>query len=142
MKRISPFHYAFPVTNLDLARYFYVNTMQAEEARSHDRWVDFDFFGHQLSAHLVEGETKQSLPLTIVDGDHIPIPHFGLVLPKTAWVQLSDRLLKSKTKFILEPKLRFVDTPGEQWSMFLYDPFMNGIEFKSFECDEMLFKSS
>ena len=142
MKRISPFHYAFPVTNLDLARDFYVNTMQAEEARSHDRWVDFDFFGHQLSAHLIVDYPQPTSPLSLVDGDHIPIPHFGVVLTKPVWEQLAERLQELEVEFALEPKLRFKSTPGEQWSMFLYDPFLNGIEFKCFKNTEMIFASS
>ena len=125
MTELSPFHYAFVVRDLDLTRDFYINTLGAHEARSDQRWVDFNFFGHQLSAHLANEYTQPSPSLSLIDGDHIPIPHFGIVLPKVDWKQLSERLKGKKIEFALEPKLRFKNTPGEQWSMFLYDPFMN-----------------
>ena len=142
MAEISPFHYAFLVTDLELARDFYVNTLGALEARSDERWVDFNFFGHQLSAHLTSDYSQASPPLSLIDGDQIPIPHFGAVLKKPVWEQLAERLLERKAEFALEPKLRFKNTPGEQRSMFLYDPFKNGIEFKCFENREKMFASS
>ena len=142
MTEFSPFHYAFVVRDLDLTRDFYINTLGAHEARSDQRWVDFNFFGHQLSAHLANEYPQPSPSLSLIDGDHIPIPHFGIVLPKVDWKQLSERLKGKKIEFALEPKLRFKNTPGEQWSMFLYDPFMNGIEFKSFENTDLIFASS
>ena len=141
MAEVRPFHYAFAVADLEVARDFYVNKLGAQEARSDDQWVDFNFFGHQLSAHLIVDYPQPTSPLTLVDGDHIPIPHFGVVLTKPVWEQLAERLLELGAEFALEPKLRFKDTPGEQWSMFLYDPFLNGIEFKSFENTEMIFAS-
>tara|TARA_Y100000768_G_scaffold369215_1_gene333889 strand:- start:228 stop:656 length:429 start_codon:yes stop_codon:yes gene_type:complete len=142
MTKLSPFHYAFVVTDLELTRDFYINTLGAHEARSDERWVDFNFFGHQLSAHLASDYPQASSSLSLIDGDHIPIPHFGVVLQKVHWKQLSERLKEKKVKFALKPKLRFKNTPGEQWSMFLYDPFMNGIEFKSFDNTESIFASS
>ena len=142
MTGLSPFHYAFVVTDLELTREFYINTLGAHEARSDERWVDFNFFGHQLSAHLANECPQHSPSLSLIDGDHIPIPHFGVVLPKVDWKQLAERLIEKKIEFLIKPKLRFKNTPGEQWSMFLYDPFMNGIEFKSFENTELVFASS
>lgn len=142
MTGLSPFHYAFVVTDLELTREFYINTLGAHEARSDERWVDFNFFGHQLSAHLANECPQHSPSLSLIDGDHIPIPHFGVVLPKVDWKQLAERLIEKKIEFVIKPKLRFKNTPGEQWSMFLYDPFMNGIEFKSFENTELVFASS
>ena len=142
MAEVRPFHYAFAVADLEVARDFYVNTLGAQEARSDDRWVDFNFFGHQLSAHLIVDYLQPTSPLSLVDGDHIPIPHFGVVLTKPVWEQLAERLQELEVEFALEPKLRFKNTPGEQWSMFLYDPFLNGIEFKCFENTEMIFASS
>lgn len=142
MTELSPFHYAFVVRDLDLTRDFYINTLGAHEARSDQRWVDFNFFGHQLSAHLIVDYPQPTSPLSLVDGDHIPIPHFGVVLTKPVWEQLAERLQELEVEFALEPKLRFKNTPGEQWSMFLYDPFLNGIEFKCFENTEMIFASS
>ena len=119
MTELSPFHYAFVVTDLDLTRDFYINTLGARAARSDQRWVDFNFFGHQLSAHLANEYPQPSPSLSLIDGDYIPIPHFGIVLPKVDWKQLSERLKEKEIEFALEPKLRFKNTPGEQWSMFL-----------------------
>ena len=141
MAEVRPFHYAFAVADLEVARDFYVNTLGAQEARSDERWVDFNFFGHQLSAHLIVDYPQSTYPRSLVDGDHIPIPHFGLVLTKPVWEQLAERLQALEVEFALEPKLRFKNTTGEQWSMFLYDPFLNGIEFKCFKNTEMLFAS-
>ena len=141
MAEVRPFHYAFAVADLEVARDFYVNTLGAQEARSDELWVDFNFFGHQLSAHLIVDYPQSTYPRSLVDGDHIPIPHFGLVLTKPVWEQLAERLQALEVEFALEPKLRFKNTTGEQWSMFLYDPFLNGIEFKCFKNTEMLFAS-
>ena len=85
MAEIRPFHYAFAVADLEVARDFYVNTLGAQEARSDERWVDFNFFGHQLSAHLIVDYPQPTSPLSLVDGDHIPIPHFGVVRRKFDW---------------------------------------------------------
>ena len=141
MAEVRPFHYAFAVADLEVARDFYVNTLGAQEARSDELWVDFNFFGHQLSAHLIVDYPQSTYPRSRVDGDHIPIPHFGVVLTKPVWEQLAERLQALEVEFALEPKLRFKNTTGEQWSMFLYDPFLNGIEFKCFKNTEMLFAS-
>ncbi|MBR13807.1 MAG: glyoxalase [Acidimicrobiaceae bacterium] len=141
MAEVRPFHYAFAVADLEVARDFYVNTLGAQEARSDELWVDFNFFGHQLSAHLIVDYPQSTYPRSLVDGDHIPIPHFGVVLTKPVWEQLAERLQALEVEFALEPKLRFKNTTGEQWSMFLYDPFLNGIEFKCFKNTEMLFAS-
>ena len=141
MVELRPFHYAFAVADLEVAQDFYVNTLGAQEARSDELWVDFNFFGHQLSAHLIVDYPQSTYPRSLVDGDHIPIPHFGVVLTKPVWEQLAERLQALEVEFALEPKLRFKNTTGEQWSMFLYDPFLNGIEFKCFKNTEMLFAS-
>ena len=141
MAEVRPFHYAFAVADLEVARDFYVNTLGAQEARSDELWLDFNFFGHQLSAHLIVDYPQSTYPRSLVDGDHIPIPHFGVVLTKPVWEQLAERLQVLEVEFALEPKLRFKNTTGEQWSMFLYDPFLNGIEFKCFKNTEMLFAS-
>ena len=141
MAEVRPFHYAFAVADLEVARDFYVNTLGAQEARSDELWLDFNFFGHQLSAHLIVDYPQSTYPRSLVDGDHIPIPHFGVVLTKPVWEQLAERLQALEVEFALEPKLRFKNTTGEQWSMFLYDPFLNGIEFKCFKNTEMLFAS-
>ena len=140
MKVINPFHLAFPVTNLQTARDFYIGELGAEEARSDKEWVDFNFFGHQLSAHLVNEISSVKPILKDVDGDNIPIPHFGIILEKSVWDILANQLIGGEIDFLLPPKLRFRGTVAEQWSMFFYDPFNNGIEFKSFENSDLIFQ--
>ena len=105
MAEVRPFHYAFAVADLEVARDFYVNTLGAQEARSDERWVDFNFFGHQLSAHLIVDYPQSTYPRSLVDGDHIPIPHFGVVLTKPVWEQVAERLQVLEVEFALEPKL-------------------------------------
>lgn len=134
-----PFHLAFHVTDLDQARAFYTGALGAVEGRSTETWVDFDFFGHQLSAHL-------GTPFAATDtgrvGDHmVPMPHFGVVLPLTDWTRLAGRLEERQTDFILAPSVRFKGEPGEQWTMFLRDPSGNPIEIKGFADDDALFAS-
>ncbi|SEN20826.1 hypothetical protein SAMN04488003_11136 [Loktanella fryxellensis] len=134
-----PFHLAFHVTDLDQAREFYTGALGATEGRSTDTWVDFDFFGHQLSCHL-------GTPFASADtgrvGDHmVPMPHFGVVLPLTDWTLLAGRLEERQTDFILAPSVRFKGEPGEQWTMFLRDPSGNPIEIKGFADDDQLFAS-
>ena len=101
MAEVRPFHYAFAVADLEVARDFYVDTLGAQEARSDERWVDFNFFGHQLSAHLIVDYPQPTSPLSLVDGDHIPSPHFGVVLTKPVWEQLAERLLEVEAEFAL-----------------------------------------
>ena len=140
MKVINPFHLAFPVTNLQVAREFYIGKLGAKEARSDKEWVDFNFFGHQLSAHLID-EISRVIPIVKdVDGDKIPVPHFGLILEKSVWHILANQLIGGETNFLLPPKLRFRGTVAEQWSMFFHDPFNNAIEFKSFENSNLIFQ--
>jgi hypothetical protein len=126
----SLFHFAFNVTNLDAARRFYGDVLGCTEGRSTATWVDFDFFGHQLSLHL--GEPFKTSNTGRV-GDHlVPMPHFGLVLALPDWQALAQRLHNAATAFVLEPQLRFAGQPGEQWTMFFLDPFGNPIEVKGF----------
>ena len=125
-----PFHLAYHVRDLDEAREFYSTGLGAEEGRSTDTWVDFDFFGHQLSLHL--GEPFANAPTGKV-GDHmVPMPHFGVVLPLDAWKELAQRLEARDTTFIIAPSVRFEGEPGEQWTMFFRDPSGNPIEVKGF----------
>ncbi|KJZ20535.1 VOC family protein [Loktanella sp. S4079] len=125
-----PFHLAFHVTDLDVARDFYGQVLGATEGRSTDTWVDFDFFGHQLSLHL--GEPFPNAATGKV-GDHmVPMPHFGVVLPLPIWKDLSNRLTARNTEFIIPPSVRFEGEPGEQWTMFFRDPSGNPIEVKGF----------
>lgn len=125
-----PFHLAYHVTDLDEARAFYGGVLGAEEGRSTDTWVDFDFFGHQLSLHL---GTPFATTNTGKVGDHmVPMPHLGLVLPLETWRQMADRLTEAGTEFVLPPSVRFEGEPGEQWTMFFRDPSGNPIEIKGF----------
>jgi len=125
-----PFHLAINVTDLDAARAFYGGLLGGTEGRSTATWVDFDFFGHQLSLHL--GEQLATAPTGKV-GDHmVPMPHFGVVLPLDAWRKLAARLEAAEVDFVVPPSVRFKGEPGEQWTMFFRDPSGNPIEVKGF----------
>ncbi|MGI3167759.1 VOC family protein [Pseudooceanicola sp. C21-150M6] len=127
---IPPFHLAYHVTSLDQARAFYGGVLGAEEGRSTETWVDFDFFGHQLSLHL---GTPFATTNTGKVGDHmVPMPHLGMVLPLDDWKAMADRLTGAGVDFVLPPSVRFEGEPGEQWTMFFRDPSGNPIEIKGF----------
>ena len=125
------FHLAFPVHNLDAARQFYGDVMGCAEGRSSDHWIDFDFFGHQLVAHLSPDEAGKRMT-NPVDGDEVPVPHFGVILDMPAWHALADRLRAAGTRFVIEPHIRFAGQVGEQATLFFYDPSGNALEFKAF----------
>ncbi len=126
----SLFHFAFNVTDLDAARRFYGGVLGCSEGRSTDTWVDFDFFGHQISLHL--GQPFPTANTGHVGDKLVPMPHFGLILEQPAWQAMADRLTAAGTDFVLAPQLRFAGQPGEQWTMFFRDPFGNPIEVKGF----------
>ena len=126
----SLFHLAFNVTDLDQTRQFYGGLLGCQEGRSTDTWVDFDFFGHQLSMHL--GEPFKTANTGHVGDKLVPMPHFGLVLALPDWQALAQRLTDARLDFVLAPQVRFVGEPGEQWTMFFCDPFGNPIEVKGF----------
>ena len=126
----SLFHFAFNVTDLDAARRFYGGVLGCTEGRSTATWVDFDFFGHQISLHL--GQPFPTANTGHVGDKLVPMPHFGLILEQPAWQALADRLSAAGTDFVLPPQLRFAGQPGEQWTMFFRDPFGNPIEVKGF----------
>jgi len=126
----SLFHFAFNVTDLDTARRFYGGVLGCTEGRSTDTWVDFDFFGHQISLHL--GQPFPTANTGHVGDKLVPMPHFGLILEQPAWQAMADRLTAAGTDFVLAPQLRFAGQPGEQWTMFFRDPFGNPIEVKGF----------
>lgn len=126
----SLFHFAFNVTDLDVARRFYGGVLGCTEGRSTDTWVDFDFFGHQISLHL--GAPFPTANTGHVGDKLVPMPHFGLILEQPAWQAMADRLSAAGTHFVLAPQLRFAGQPGEQWTMFFRDPFGNPIEVKGF----------
>jgi extradiol dioxygenase family protein len=128
---LTPFHLAYHVTDLDAARAFYGQTLGCEEGRSTQTWVDFDFFGHQISLHL---GTPFETTNTGKVGDHmVPMPHLGMVLPFEQWRKLADRLEAAETQWVLPPSVRFEGEPGEQWTMFFRDPSGNPIEVKGFK---------
>ena len=131
------FHLAFPVRSLAEARGFYGGLLGCAEGRSADDWVDFDFHGHQLVAHLAP--TEVAAATNLVDGEDVPVRHFGLILTLDDWSALADRLRAAGARFIIEPQTRFVGQPGEQSTMFLTDPSGNALEFKAFADDAMVF---
>jgi extradiol dioxygenase family protein len=126
----SLFHLAFHVTNLDVARQFYGSVLGCTEGRSTATWVDFDFFGHQLSLHL--GEPFKTTRTGQVGEHLVPMPHFGVVLALPDWQALAQRLSDAGVEFVLPPHVRFEGEPGEQWTLFVLDPFGNPIEAKGF----------
>jgi len=130
---VQPFHLAFPVHNLDAAREFYADRLGCGMGRSSDRWIDFDFFGHQVVAHLVDGGEASGKPdSNPVDGHDVPVPHFGVVLEWNQWEKLAGRLRDLDTKFVIKPYIRFEGQSGEQATMFFLDPSGNALEFKAF----------
>ena len=131
MTALPPFHLAFPVTSLEKARAFYGGLLDCAEGRSAERWVDFDFHGHQIVAHLAPDEAGHR-QTSAVDGDNVPVRHFGLILDMASWQALADRLGAAGVKFVIEPHIRFKGEPGEQATMFLLDPCGNALEFKAF----------
>lgn len=126
-----PFHIAFAVADLAQARAFYGELLGCAEGRSAPRWVDFDLHGHQLSAHLVDADVALA-PTNEVDGDGVPVRHFGLILPWDEWHTLAARLTARGTAFLIAPRIRFEGQVGEQATFFLRDPSGNALEFKSF----------
>jgi extradiol dioxygenase family protein len=127
-----PFHLAFPVTSLAQARAFYGDLLGCPEGRSSDEWVDFDFYGHQIVAHLSPDEAGHR-NTSAVDGDAVPVRHFGVVLSMAEWEALAARLIAAGTRFIIEPHVRFKGEVGEQATMFFLDPCGNALEFKAFQ---------
>jgi extradiol dioxygenase family protein len=138
MNKISPFHLAIPVYNLDKCRTFYRDLLGCEEGRSSDHWVDFNFYGHQLVIHYKPKENTQ-VHSNPVDGKNVPVPHFGVVLPWEVFNKLADHLKAQNIRFIIEPYIRFEGLVGEQATMFFNDPSGNALEFKSFKHIDQLF---
>ena len=134
---MRPFHLAFPVDNLDTTREFYTNVLGCKEGRSSDRWIDFDMYGHQVVAHLIDSMEK--VETNPVDGDDVPASHFGVILTMEDWNSLSSRLKESGQEFIIEPHIRLKGEPGEQATMFFLDTCGNAIEFKAFNDDKLIF---
>jgi hypothetical protein len=132
------FHLAFPVRDLAEARAFYGGLLGCPEGRSSDEWVDFDLRGHQIVAHLAPAEVghKATSP---VDGEDVPVRHFGVILTLPEWEELAERLKTAGVRFVIEPQVRFKGQPGEQATMFFLDPSGNALEFKAFADDSMVF---
>lgn len=137
----APFHLAIPVHDLDAARQFYGGFFGCAEGRSDHEWVDFDFFGHQLVAHVDPARRAFDPPAhaNAVDGHAVPVPHFGVVLEWDDWQALADRLRAAQLSFVIEPYIRFAGQVGEQATFFLYDPSGNALEFKAFRDPARLF---
>ena len=137
---LVPFHLAIPVLDLDAAQRFYCELIGCNTGRTASRWVDLDFFGHQLTLHLVPGDALQDAT-NPVDGDAVPSRHFGVVLPRPEWQRLAARLEAAGCEFLISPRIRFAGEVGEQATMFLEDPSGNALEFKSFSDPTQLFAS-
>ncbi|HUR58459.1 MAG TPA: VOC family protein [Opitutaceae bacterium] len=135
---LQPFHLAFPVDDLATARAFYGGLLGCPEGRSSPEWVDFNFYGHQIVAHLSPGAAGHDAT-SAVDGDNVPVRHFGVVLAMADWQSLADKLVKARTKFVIEPHVRFKGQVGEQATMFFLDPCGNALEFKAFNDLSQLF---
>ena len=133
-----PFHLAFPVHDLAAARQFYGGLLGCPEGRSSDEWIDFNLYGHQVVAHLAPDEARRA-STNAVDGDNVPVRHFGVVLPMPEWDDLARRLTDAGTRFIIEPHIRFQGQVGEQATMFFLDPSGNALEFKAFKDMASLF---
>ncbi|MBA3322967.1 MAG: VOC family protein [Pyrinomonadaceae bacterium] len=133
------FHLAFPVRDLEEARKFYGELLGCPEGRSSDQWIDYDFYGHQIVAHLQKDAPPSPQGGNMVDEHHVPVPHFGVILPRDQWDELAGRLRRAGVQFIIEPYVRFAGQAGEQATMFLLDPSGNALEFKSFADPSQVF---
>ncbi|MFD3206298.1 VOC family protein [Pseudomonas sp. LS_2] len=131
MTALCPFHLAFPVNDLAEAREFYGNLLGCSEGRSSDQWIDFNFYGHQVVAHLAPDQTG-SVSANAVDGHGVPVRHFGVVLSMPQWQEAAERLTAAGVDFIIKPYIRFKGEPGEQATMFFKDPSGNAVEMKAF----------
>jgi extradiol dioxygenase family protein len=135
---LPPFHLAFPVHDLAAARQFYGQLLGCPEGRSSSEWVDFDFYGHQIVAHLAPEEARRA-STSAVDGDAVPVRHFGVVLNLEVWQSVADQLVRAGVRFIIEPHVRFQGEVGEQSTMFFLDPSGNALELKAFKDPSRLF---
>ena len=138
MSALPLFHLAFPVTSLEKARTFYGGLLGCREGRSAPDWVDFDFYGHQIVAHLAPDEAGHK-STNAVDGDNVPVRHFGAILPMDEWERLAVKLKAAGTSFVIEPHVRFEGEVGEQATMFFLDPSGNPIEVKGFASTDGIF---
>ncbi len=137
--RAKVFHLAYPVKDKESTREFYAGILGCAQGREADTWVDFDFFGHQLSFHVKPEAFRGNEPTNIVDGKNVPVRHFGAVLNWDDWHALADSLKAYGTEFVIEPYIRFKGETGEQATMFFLDPSGNALEFKSFKDETQIF---
>lgn len=135
---LQPFHLALPVADLAAAEAFYCGLLGCGTGRTDSRWIDLDFFGHQVTLHLVD-TPADAVSTNPVDGDKVPARHFGLVLEMADWQDLASKLESAGCDFLIEPRTRFEGEVGEQATMFLFDPSGNALEFKSFTNPAQLF---
>lgn len=135
---LPPFHLAFPVRDLEETRRYYAEVLGCTVGREAALWIDFDFYGHQISAH-VRPDAVGAAGTNEVDGDNVPVRHFGAILPWVEWHRLAERLKAAGTRFIIEPHIRFKGEVGEQATMFFLDPSGNALEFKSFQDPAQVF---
>jgi|TARA_B110000977_G_C11084730_1_gene494240 extradiol dioxygenase family protein len=138
-QKVTPFHIAIPVHNLEECRIFYGEILDCEEGRSSDHWVDFNLFGHQLVIHYKEKSSDHDLHTNAVDGKNVPVPHYGVVLSWGTFNAFASRLKSKEVSFIIEPYIRFKGQVGEQATMFFLDPAGNALEFKAFKDMGQLF---
>ncbi|MFM7426012.1 MAG: VOC family protein [Elainella sp.] len=136
---IRPFHVAFPVRDLAQTRHFYESVLGCTVGRTADRWIDFNLFGHQITAHLCSDTPNP--PTNAVDGKAVPVQHWGVILEMAEWEKLAAALKAQGVKFVIEPYIRFKGEVGEQATMFLLDPSGNALEFKAFQQDAAIFAS-
>lgn len=139
MARNNPFHLAYPVKDLEDTRRFYGDLLGCEQGREAETWIDFNFFGHQLSFHLKPESFTGVTPTNKVDGKDVPVRHFGVILDWDEWHALADKLTAHRTDFIIKPYIRFKGETGEQATMFFLDPSGNALEFKSFKDKSQIF---
>ena len=139
MSNLQPFHLAIRVSNLQECREFYANVIGCSEGRSSSKWVDFNFYGHQLVIHHHDSDSDGEKVYNPVDGEMVPVPHFGVVLQWDDWQELATRLREKQINFVIEPYIRFAGEVGEQATMFFLDPSGNALEFKSFKDISNLF---
>jgi len=132
------FHLAFPVRDLAEARAFYGDLLGCPEGRSSSEWVDFDFFGHQIVAHLT-ANAREDKAHNLVDGDEVPVRHFGVILSMPEWQKLASKLRQANISFLIAPDIRFEGQAGEQATFFFRDPSGNALEFKAFADDSQIF---
>ena len=139
-KSLRPFHLAFPIFNIDITIKWYKDILGCTIGRQDKKWIDFNFFGHQISGHLVD-QNKMLVTTNKVDGESVPVRHFGIILKMNKWKSLSKKLISKKINFVIKPNVRFKGKKGEQSTFFIKDPSENVLEFKAFKNDEMVFEN-